>query len=268
MLWGKIIGGVAGFAVGGPIGGVVGAALGHAADAGMIPGMQSALQGFKPKRDSGPSPLSSARFAAMLGRRDQVFAIGAVTLSAELAKCDGPVNRLEIDAFKRAFHVPAHNVAEVGRMFDAARKSPAGFEPFAQELTLAFEADNRVVLEEVLRALFAIARADGAVNQQEIAFLAQVHRLFRLDRFSWDQAMGGTSDRARASEDGNPYTELGLTRNATDAELREARKRLMREFHPDGLAARGVPVEFIARATQRAARINAAWDRIKRERGL
>jgi DnaJ like chaperone protein len=153
-------------------------------------------------------------------------------------------------------------------MFDAARKSSAGFEPFAQELTLAFEADNRVVLEEVLRALFAIARADGAVNQQEIAFLAQVHRLFRLDRFSWDQAMGGTTDRARASEDGNPYTELGLTRNATDAELREARKRLMREFHPDGLAARGVPVEFIARATQRAARINAAWDRIKRERGL
>ena len=77
--------------------------LGHAADAGMIPGMQTALQGFKPKRDSGPSPLSSARFAAMLGRRDQVFAIGAVTLSAKLAKCDGPVNRSEIDAFKRAF---------------------------------------------------------------------------------------------------------------------------------------------------------------------
>jgi hypothetical protein len=38
--------------------------------------------------------------------------------------------------------------------------------------------------------------------------------------------------------------------------------------HPDTLAARGVPAEFIARANEKVARINAAWDRIKRERGL
>ncbi len=42
----------------------------------------------------------------------------------------------------------------------------------------------------------------------------------------------------------------------------------MRENHPDTLAARGVPAEFIARASEKVARINAAWDRIKRERGL
>jgi DnaJ like chaperone protein len=29
-----------------------------------------------------------------------------------------------------------------------------------------------------------------------------------------------------------------------------------------------VPSEFIARATDKVAQINAAWDRIKRERGL
>ena len=45
-------------------------------------------------------------------------------------------------------------------------------------------------------------------------------------------------------------------------------RRLMRENHPDSLAARGVPAEFIARANEKVARINAAWDRIKRERGL
>ena len=42
----------------------------------------------------------------------------------------------------------------------------------------------------------------------------------------------------------------------------------MRENHPDGLAARGVPPEFVRRATEKVAGINAAWDRIKRERGL
>ena len=34
------------------------------------------------------------------------------------------------------------------------------------------------------------------------------------------------------------------------------------------LAARGVPPEFVRRATEKVAGINAAWDRIKRERGL
>jgi DnaJ like chaperone protein len=42
----------------------------------------------------------------------------------------------------------------------------------------------------------------------------------------------------------------------------------MRENHPDSLAARGVPPEFIARANAKVAQINAAWDLIKRERGL
>ena len=270
MLWGKIIGGVAGFAVGGPAGAVMGAALGHAADAGAIPHIQKGLRGFIPGgTTSSSAPLNSARLAAMLGQRDQLFAIAAVTLSAKLAKCDGPVNRLEIDAFKRAFHVPPQNVPTVGRLFDEARRSAKGYQAFAEELALAFEADNRVLLEEVLRSLFVIARSDGPLNIAETEFLVEVHRLLRLDRVAWDQAMGGTNGRARPShEEGDPYVELGLTRGATNDQLREARKRLMRENHPDGLASRGVPPEFIARATERAARVNAAWDLIKRERGL
>ena len=50
--------------------------------------------------------------------------------------------------------------------------------------------------------------------------------------------------------------------------MRQAWRRLMRENHPDSLAARGVPPEFVKRATEKVANINAAWDRIKRERGL
>jgi DnaJ like chaperone protein len=270
MLWGKIIGGVAGFAVGGPAGAVMGAALGHAADSGAIPQIHKGLRGFMPGGGGNTSaPLNSARLAAMLGHRDQLFAIAAVTLSAKLAKCDGPVNRAEIDAFKAAFHVPPQNVPTVGRLFDEARKSAKGYEAFAEELALAFEADNRVLLEEVLRSLFIIARADGPLNAAETRFLTDVHQLLRLDGFAWDQAKGGPQARARpSSEEDDAYAVLGLTRAATSEQLREARKRLMRENHPDSLASRGVPPEFIAKATERAARVNAAWDRIKRDRGL
>src|SRR5580704_7572909 len=154
--WGKIIGGVAGFAMGGPMGAVFGAALGHAADSGAVPNMRMPFGtqlGWNP-----------ARLAAMLNRRDQLFAICVVVLSAKLAKCDGAVKREEIDAFRRQFRIPPESVRDIGRLFDQARDSTEGFEPYAVQLGDAF-ADNRGMLEDVLTALFGVARADGPLNQ-------------------------------------------------------------------------------------------------------
>jgi len=41
----------------------------------------------------------------------------------------------------------------------------------------------------------------------------------------------------------------------------------VRENHPDKLIARGVPEEFIRLATDKLAVINAAFDKIEKERG-
>jgi DnaJ like chaperone protein len=253
--WGKIIGGVAGFAMGGPFGAVVGAALGHAADGGTMPNMRLGELGFSP-----------ARMAALLGQREQLFAISVVVLAAKLAKCDAPVKRPEIDAFKRQFRIPPESVRDIGRLFDQARESGDSFIPYADQLGEAF-ADNRGVLEDVLAALFVIARADGPVNGAELDFLSRVHRGFGLDQAAWDRARGAVPRRPQSDEP-DAYGVLGVARSATDEQLRAAWKQLMRENHPDSLAARGVPAEFIARANDKVARINAAWDRIKRERGL
>ncbi len=254
--WGKLLGGAAGLVMGGPVGAVMGAALGHAADSGAIPRM----------RLPGGFGLNPARVAAMLGGRDQLFAVGVVVLSAKLAKCDGAVTRNEIDAFKRQFRIPPEATRDVGRMFDTARDSAEGFEAYATQVGDAF-ADTPGVLEDVLAALFAIARADGAVNARELDFLQRVHRRFGLGPVAWDRARGA-APRFRPEPTDDAYAVLGVPRAATDEEVRAAWKALVRANHPDGLAARGVPAEFIASATDKVAGINAAWDRIKRERGL
>ena len=266
--WGKVIGGVAGFAMGGPFGAVVGAALGHAADQGAMPQLRGLPHNLLGNLGGsfGRGALGPARLAALLGRREQLFAITVVVLAAKLAKCDGPVQRSEIDAFKRAFRIPAESVRDIGRLFDEARDSTEGFASYADELGNAFT-DNRGVLEDVLNALFSIARADGPVNGREIEFLHRVHRGFDLDPQSWERANSGASRFSQASEE-DPYAVLGVPRNADETALRAAWKRLMRENHPDSLASRGVPAEFIARASDKVARINAAWDRIKRDRGF
>ncbi len=259
--WGKIIGGVAGFMVGGPFGAMAGAALGHAADEGAL-------------RTGGPRGLHQmADLAALLGNRETLFAIGVVVLSAKLAKCDGAVKREEIDAFKRCFRIPPESLHEVGQLFDRARESAEGFEPFAEQLGRGF-ADNRMLLEDVLAALFQIARADGPLTNAEVAFLQQVQLRFGLDAAAWERARDGRSSGSAGSggagqvSSAEAYAMLGVPQNASDEAVRQAWRRLMRENHPDSLAARGVPEEFVRRATQKVAEINAAWDRIKRERKL
>jgi DnaJ like chaperone protein len=176
------------------------------------------------------------------------------------------VKREEIDAFRRKFRIPPEAVRDIGRLFDQARDSADGFEPYAVQLREAF-ADNRGVLEDVLAALFIIARADGAVNSRELEFLSRTHRSLGLDQVAWERARGAMP-RHPASDEPDAYTVLGVSRSASAEEIRATWKNLMRENHPDGLAARGVPAEFIARANEKVARINAAWDRIKRERAL
>jgi DnaJ like chaperone protein len=254
--WGKIIGGMAGFAMGGPFGAVVGAAFGHAADTGALPRTGFSFGGAMP---------NPARLAALLGRRDQLFSICVVVLAAKLAKCDGPVSRAEIDAFRRHFRIPPEAVRDIGRLFDQARDNTEAFEPYARQLGEAF-ADNRGVLEDVLGALFVIARADAPLNRAEEDFLARTFRAFRLDQAAWDRTRGSIPRPAADAPD--PYAALGVSASASGEVIRARWKQLMRENHPDSLAARGVPAEFIARANDKVARINAAWDRIKRERGL
>jgi DnaJ like chaperone protein len=264
-VWGKIIGGMAGFAMGGPFGAVMGAAFGHAAESGMsgafsngfpnqIPGMRGFSASF------GPAP------SFFPGRRDQLFAVAVVVLSAKIAKADGPVTRLEIDAFKRAFRIPPEAVRDIGQLFDRARESPEDPLVYATQLGHAF-ADSPGIMEDVLTALFSIAAADGPINTIERDLLAAIARNLGLGRPAWDRA-SGASPRKMPETGEDPYAVLGLSRSATPEELRSTWKNLMRENHPDSLASRGAAPEFIAKASEKVARINAAWDRIKRERGI
>lgn len=277
-MWGKIIGGMAGFAMGGPMGAVVGAALGHAAEtgglagnssagpsSGSFPGWTRAAWGWNPAEwFAAPHP---AQIAGQVGGREQIFALCVTVLAAKLCRADGPVNRAEIDAFKRHFRVPAESAREIGRLFDQARDSPEPVTGYARQLAAAF-AEEPSRLELVMTAFFAIARADSAVTEAELRFLRALHAQLNLSSDAWERATG---DRPRAAppspDEPDPYGVLGVSRRDDEAAMRAAWKRLVRENHPDVLSARGASSEQVTRASHRAARINAAWDRIKRERG-
>jgi DnaJ like chaperone protein len=237
-IWGKIIGGAAGFALGGPLGAIVGAAAGHAVD----------------KMRAGP-PSEQQRQAA--------FSIAVIVLAAKMAKADGVVTRDEIDTFKRMFHVPAHEMRNVGRLFDQAKQDSAGYEPYARQVAELFH-DSPLVLEELLDGLFLIAKADNVVHPAELQFLYHVSEIFGFDQATFERIC----ESQRAPVEADPYGVLGVGRDESDAEIKNAYRALMREHHPDRLMAQGMPQEFIDVANKKVAAINGAYHRIRRDRNM
>ena len=59
-----------------------------------------------------------------------------------------------------------------------------------------------------------------------------------------------------------------MSRSNSDAEIKAAYRKLVRELHPDQLVAKGLPPEFINRANDRLAAVNAAYDQIVKQRGI
>ncbi|WP_337996136.1 TerB family tellurite resistance protein [Oleispirillum naphthae] len=257
-VWGKIIGGMAGFSLGGPLGAVLGAVLGHAVDKKMGGAAVAAPW-------LGATPRSEYE-------RQAAFTLAVIALSAKMAKADGVVTRAEIDAFKRLFQIPPAEMHKVGPMFDQARQTSDGFEVYAAQIAGLFS-DSPAVLEELLHALFLIAQADGALHPSEVSFLARVAQIFGFSPAHFETiraraAAGGGATGAAAGSGEDPYAVLGLSRSATDQEVKDTYRRLLRENHPDVLTAKGMPPELVANANRTMAAINAAFDRIKRERGL
>ncbi|MCY7312703.1 MAG: DnaJ domain-containing protein [Pseudoxanthomonas sp.] len=59
----------------------------------------------------------------------------------------------------------------------------------------------------------------------------------------------------------NPYRVFNLASDASDAEVDQAYRRLISQYHPDKMA--GVAPELREQAEKKASQINAAYDRIK-----
>ena len=248
-IWGKILGGAAGFALGGPIGALIGAAAGHAVDA-----VRDAQQA-----ELVPPTGAAAEEADRLATKRIAFTIAVIVLGAKMAKADGVVSRSEVEAFKAVFRVPPEELRNVGRLFDQARRDAGGFEPHARQISR-----GSPVLGELLDGLFHIAKADGVVSPAELAYLRQVAAIFGLDETAFERLRSAHLGPDQA----DPYDILGVDRSASDAEIKAAWRKLTRESHPDRLIAEGMPQEFLDMATQKMATINAAYDRIAKERGL
>ena len=252
-VWGKVIGGVAGFALGGPLGAMMGVMAGNIYDKSRK--SSSAYQEV---------PNQKKQYQAISNQQKQhIFALSVITLTAKLAKADGVVTQDEIEVFKEKFKIPPNEMEQVRKIFNEAQKTAYGFESIAHQVGELFQ-DNHEVLEELLNNLFYIAEADGKISDSELNFLKTVSSIFKFDENTFQRIY-----QARLNDkESDPYKVLGVKRTDNAETIKKAWVRLTKEHHPDSLVANGMPSEFIEQATKEMSSINTAYDKINKHREL
>jgi DnaJ like chaperone protein len=187
------------------------------------------------------------------------FTIGMIALGAKMAKADGAVTKDEVAAFGQVFQVPDKDRPAVERVFNLAKQDVAGFESYARQVAALFEPGSDM-LENVIDGLFHIAKADGAVHEDEIEFLSHIAGVFGFDQKAFRRM---TARHVLIADD--PFEILGVERDMPFDDIKKIHRKLVREFHPDKHVASGMPQELVLITTERLARINEAFDRIKKE---
>ena len=109
---------------------------------------------------------------------------------------------------------------------------------------------------------------------EELRFITDVANLLDVPRPTFEYYRNKFRMRREAVSDidamsiADAYKILGLSAKCSDREIKTARRKLVRENHPDHLIADGKSAKEIKKATLKIARINAAYDVIRDSRNL
>lgn len=255
---GKLIGAVLGWVLlRHPFGVILGAFVGHLWDIGAIGG------------------------GAQTAQRD--FISPLFGLAGAIAKSDGRVSETEIAATEKL--IARLGLSAEQRSSAIARFKDGKQDTFDIEQNMAHLRDwcrgRRDRAYILLDLLLEIVFAEGALALEKLALVRRlcatlgVHEqelaaLAAMRGYGFGHAGGGyrqsQSPPGSAPQEKDPYAVLGISRDSSEHDIKTAYRRLISQHHPDKL--RDVPDELKRRAGERAREINAAYEKIRAERGI
>lgn len=201
-----------------------------------------------------------------------------VALSAKVAKADGRVDELEAELISNMFTDisslfpdPEATKKLLKEIFDEEKNAPHNLDLVAQALYKSLEKD-RQKRQKMVEFLVNLTYIDGTLSQSEEEMLHRIayHLGFSEQDLKDMMERFGSYHRNSVKESSidQAYTLLGLKAEATNDEVKKAYRALVREYHPDIIKSQGASDEYLKEATEKVQEINAAYEMIKKSRGI
>jgi len=181
-------------------------------------------------------------------------------LSAAVMKADQKIVKSELE-FVRSFFIHQFGEEEGSRlikMLQEILKQDINIQEVS--IQVGQYTDYPVKLQ-LVNYLFGIAAADGYYHPDEVDMISAIAGYMGVSSgdFSSIKAMFVKST-------GWAYDVLEITSNATDDEVKKAYREMAKKHHPDMVAHLGEDIR--KSATEKFQKISAAYDEIKKQRGL
>ena len=266
-----LVGGIIGFFLGimsgipfmGIIGAVIGSSIGRNLGSGS--GRSSGQFRSNPFQGMGGYQRQQPSYADAQNT-SRIFFSSLFSMLGKLSVADGHVSDEEkqtIAHFMRQdLRLDPVSQQAAMEIFNAAVRSGESFESYARTFYQTFSG-NAQFIELLLDILLRVAAADSHVHPEEEKLIQQAVRIFGYTQNSYDRLKSKYGQTASSA-----YSILGCSSSDSDAQLKKAYRTKASEFHPDRIAAKGLPEEFTKFANDRFREIQEAWESIKKERNL
>lgn len=253
--WGKVAGGAFGFMLGGPLGAALGAVLGHQFDKG--------VSGAPRLTFNDQERVQAAFFTATFSVMGYIAKADGRVSPSEIALAEHVMTQMRLKGEQRQAAID---------LFNRGKSDEFSVDEALDQLRQVAHR-NRNLLRMFLEIQIQAAMADGVVDDAEYRALEHIANRLGFDRTQIRQLLdmlqsGGTRTPGRT---GGPtledaYGTLGVSKDASDEEIKKAYRRLMSQHHPDKLVSKGLPEEMMQVAKEKTQAIHAAYDRIKESR--
>jgi len=253
-LLGAGIGAGIGAVIGGPIGAGIGAWLGHS---------MSKAYTHVTRSDRMGGPLLSGMSKQ---EAQSIFFVALFSMLAKMAKADGRVTSQEADLInhlaRTQIEMDSEDRKAAALIFKNALNDNYTIYDYAKQYRQI--AGNAQMCEMVYRLLFAVAYADKELHAEEDAILKEIPAHLGLDQSHYrifkEEFHGQHMDISES------YKVLGCEPDSTDSEVKRAYRKLCMEYHPDKIAAKGLPTGFMKFAEQQMHLINDAYKTVMDQR--
>ena len=248
MVWlGKLIGGTIGFALGGPLGAILGTTFGHAFDS----------KNETDNKHKG-TLLSSGEQAQL------TFFVATFSMLAKLVKVDNSISKEEIDSIEK-FMLHDLGLSPESRkialnIFHTAMDSQGSFRDFAKQFYMEFQSQPQL-LDLMIDILLRVSVADGFLSKDEEDLILSAARTFKFTEEEY------TKLRSRYVKDFEKYFAVLKSKSSdSNDQIKKCYRKLVLEYHPDKIASKGLPEEFMKFANDKFREIQEAYEVIKKER--
>lgn len=275
MFWqGKALGALVGVITAGPVGALFGTFIGHLFDVQAesgVPGRQGERLDGGRADDESDQPQMGVQ---------EAFFRATFQVMGHIAKADGRVSEDEIRAARAMmseFQLGEREVQLAIEMFTHGKEREFPLEATLRRLRRQCT-DRPDVVRMFIQIQLQTALWSGSIHSAARQVLARVaaslgvsaYEVVQMEALLRMQQSSRQPPEARPTIDkvAQAYEVLGVTRDASDAEVTKAYRRLMNQNHPDKLVARGLPESMMKVAEEKTRQVRAAYEVLREARGM